>query len=287
MRIATNCPITQNRTEITKKIAKFWNMGSDAWKDVLGIHIHHGYFNGYENTTSDEAQIVLMQNIINLIPEQNIESILDAGCGMGGASVFLEKHYHAAVRGITLSRRQMEIANEYARQHNAANIHFSIEDALEMQTIDNETFDLVWSLESCEQFYDKARFLKQAHRVLKKNGVLALATWCSGKDEYFGKDAEQYYKLCRAFDLPYMPSIGYYRSALKNSDFRLLNTADWSKKVAKSWDQGIALAKKYSILKLILRTGLKGFRFLRDIKLIQRAYRENRMCYGVFIAKKI
>lgn len=37
-------------------------------------------------------------------------------------------------------------------------VEFKLEDALSLSSIADNSIDLVWSLESCEQFFDKQRF---------------------------------------------------------------------------------------------------------------------------------
>ena len=138
---------------------------------------------------------------------------------MGGTSIYLANKYQAIVTGITLSQKQVDLATQQAHSIKIQNVEFKIEDALSLASMANNSFDIIWSLESCEQFYDKHLFIQQAHRVLKPGGKLMLATWCSDKDEYINEFAKKYQQLCNAFDLPYMPTIKYYHELLNIKGF--------------------------------------------------------------------
>jgi tocopherol O-methyltransferase len=57
--------------------------------------------------------------------------------------------------------------------------------------------------------------------------------------------------------------------------------------VKKSWDVGVSLVNAYSFLQMIKMSGWRGFRFANQIKLMQEAFHQNRVQYGVFLATKI
>lgn len=286
MIVHTNHPILENRNEITSKIAKFWDQLSLGWSKIWGIHIHHGYYENNEAISPREAQEKLIEKLAEMLPISSNSQILDVGCGMGGSSVFLAKNYSARVTGITLSSKQISIANQHAQAHNVKNVTFKIEDALTLKSFADNTFDIVWSLESCEQFFDKNLFIKNAYRVLKPGGHLLLATWCSDQDQYENQLAKDYKKLCLAFDLPYMPTMGHYRTLLTMQNFNIQTELDWSHNVEKSWDIGISLLNSYSFIKILFMSGWRGLRFAQQIKLMNKAFQEQRVRYGTFIAQK-
>lgn len=286
IKIKTDQPILTHRDEITLKVAKFWDQISEGWRTIWGPHIHHGYYEENPNLSPLAAQEKLIEKLANLVHIPPFARILDVGCGMGGSSCYLAQHFNAKITGITLSKKQVAIATEYAAANKIQNVSFTIEDALSLSSFANESFDVVWSLESCEQFYDKNLFFNQAFRVLKPGGKLMLATWCSSCEEYEGHQAKQYQKLCHAFDVPYMPTIGWYANLLKEENFTVNAAYDWTPYVAKSWDIGVSLANAYSFWKVFKMSGFRGLLFARQIKLMQKAFHENRVRYGVFLATK-
>jgi len=284
--IKTNQPVLHNREKMTRIIADFWDKTTDGWREIWGPHIHHGYYETAQSLTPLQAQEALIDKIIEMINLPHHAKVLDAGCGMGGSSIYLAKKFNANVTGITLSKRQADIARKQCQTENIHTIDFKIEDALTLESFADNSFDIIWSLESCEQFYDKNLFIKNAYRVLKPGGKLMLATWCSDRESYEGELAKSYKKLCDAFDLPYMPTMQTYQEYLINNKFTVTKMDDWSANVKQSWDIGLSLANTYSFLKVIKLGGWRGFRFLQQVKLMRDAFHHDRVKYGVFLAIK-
>lgn len=286
MKIRTDQPLMNDRLKITRIIANFWDKTSLAWRTIWGPHIHHGYFEDNHLLTPLEAQENLIEKLVQYLKINPESRILDVGCGMGGSSIYLAKKYQAEVTGITLSKKQIAIATQQSQAENIKTVTFEMDDALTLSKFADNSFDIVWSLESCEQFYDKDLFLRQALRVLKPGGQLMLATWCSDQDQYDGKLALQYKKLCKVFDVPYMPTIESYKRLLESAHFKVQHVFDWSSHVEKTWDVGISLLNAYSFLKLFLMVGWRAWIAFDQIKLMRDAFHRGNVRYGVFFAVK-
>ena len=108
-KIKTNTPLIKNRNRITSRIARFWDTISVGWNKIWGPHIHHGYYENNESISPLEAQIRLIEKIVSLVKINNEDKILDAGCGLGGSSIYLAEKFRADVSGITLSKVQQSI----------------------------------------------------------------------------------------------------------------------------------------------------------------------------------
>lgn len=293
--VETNKPILSNPEAILKKISVFWDSISTGWEKIWGPHIHHGYYDDpsdYDNT-SDKKNILsnhtpqerLIQKLVESLDLKKGLKILDVGCGMGGSSIYLAKNYDAKVQGISLSEKQISMARKFTENEKLKDVSFCIDNAHALASCEDNSFDLVWSLESCEQFYDKTLFMQQAYRVLKPGGKLMIATWSADKERYTGSLAKRYIKLCNAFDLPYMPTEQYYREALQKQ-FLLQSCEDWSSAVKNSWDLGIKKLKNYSWYKLLNLVGLRGISFARSLNSMSEAFLSGQIRYLVFVAVK-
>ena len=284
-KIMTDRPIMCDRAKITGEIGEFWNKTSKAFQTIWGPHIHHGY---YENSreTPVEAQEKLIEKLLDLVEIHPKDKILDAGCGMGGSSLYLAKKFDVDVSGVTLSQKQVEIATALANKDGIRNVSFKVEDALSLASFSDNSFDIVWSLESCEQFFNKQVFFQQAFRVLKPGGRLMLATWCSDADEYSGPQARRYKKLCLSMQLPYMPTIDRYARLLQQTGFMVDQKLDWSSKVKETWAMGLANMRKYSYLEIFRMSGWRGLLFMKPVKLMEEAFNQDKVKYGVFLAHK-
>lgn len=286
MRIRTDQPFVQVGMQNSKALADFWDKTSDAWKTIWGIHTHHGYYDDQIGLTPIKAQQNLIEKIVEILKLDRQTKILDVGCGMGGGSLYLAKTYDVEVTGVTFSQRQLNIALEQAHSSHIQQVTFNHDDSLSLHSYANESFDVVWSLESCEQFHNKTVFLQDAFRVLKPSGKLMIATWCSDQEEYEGDLAEQYKNLCEVFELPYMPTIECYQQYLKEAHFELSHVFDWSCHVKKTWEEGISLVKKYSFIELFNMVGTRGMHIAKQVKTMRDALNQGRIKYGVFFASK-
>ncbi len=286
MIIKTNTPIFNNREIITTRITDYWDKLSKGWQLIWGQHIHHGFYDQNTSISPQEAQEILIIKLAELLKIKPSYSILDVGCGLGGSSIYLAKHFNVNVTGITLSTQQVAIAKQQAGKEQINHVQFTINDALSLANIANNSIDIVWSLESCEQFYDKNLFIQQAFRVLKPGGQLIIATWCSDQEQYQDTLAKKYLRLCNAFDLPYMPTISHYQQLLALNNFNINDVYDWSSQVKKSWEIGISLINHYSLLQIIKVSGFKGLKFVKQLKLMKEAFNQGSVKYGVFVATK-
>ncbi|MGB0178338.1 MAG: methyltransferase domain-containing protein, partial [Owenweeksia sp.] len=106
---------------------------------------------------------------------QKDHKVLDAGCGVGGGSIYIAKNIGAQCTGITLSAKQVESANRYAAKNGVSDkVHFEVNNYFETGYPD-ESFDIAWAMESMATAPDKERFLKEMYRVLKPGGKLLIA----------------------------------------------------------------------------------------------------------------
>jgi tocopherol O-methyltransferase len=203
---------------LNQQIQAFYDASSGLWEQVWGEHMHHGYYgaDGTQRKDRRQAQIDLIEELLDWAAVRHAEQILDVGCGIGGSTLYLAEKFNAHATGITLSPVQAQRAKERAQEraiagdfaspteifesffgpprtqergtsdHPAADFacpnprpaaQFLVADALQMPFAD-QSFDFVWSLESGEHMPDKSKFLHECYRVLKPGGTFLFVTWC-------------------------------------------------------------------------------------------------------------
>jgi len=107
---------------------------------------------------------------------QQHEVLLDVGCGTGQHLFRLAPSIEKGI-GIDFSGKMIEIARDLQKkQASATNLVFRIDDAQNLQTVADETADVVICVGSFEHMPQKEQILRQMYRVLKIHGRVLLLT---------------------------------------------------------------------------------------------------------------
>ena len=101
------------REQLNEGIAKFYDASTGLWEEMWGDHLHHGYYPPGENPPSNrQAQVDMVENVLEFAGVTHVENMVDVGCGLGGSSRHLAKKYGCTAKGITLSPYQAKRGNE-------------------------------------------------------------------------------------------------------------------------------------------------------------------------------
>lgn len=274
---------------LQQRIQKFYDASSGLWEDVWGEHMHHGYYgaDGTEAKERRQAQIDLIEELLTWTEVQRVDNLLDVGCGIGGSSVYLSQHYGATATGITLSPVQAARATARATEA-GVQAQFQVADALQMPFAD-QSFDLVWSLESGEHMPDKVQFFRECYRVLKPGGTFLCATWCHRPIDAIPLTAAErrhLEKIYQVYCLPYVISLPEYEQIAIDLGFQNLRTADWSTAVAPFWDVVIGSAMTPGAIAGLLRSGWGTIQAALSLRLMRRGYQRGLVRFGVLAATK-
>ncbi len=280
---------------LDRQIQEFYDASSGLWEQVWGEHMHHGYYGkgGNYKIERRQAQIDLIEELLLWADcQDNIPTnIIDVGCGIGGSTLYLAEKFGAKATGITLSAVQASRATERATAANLEDqVQFQVANALEMPFADN-SFDLVWSLESGEHMPDKTKFLQECYRVLQPGGKLILATWChretnSLAGELTADEIKHLKEIYRVYCLPYVISLSEYRSIALECGFQNLRADDWSIAVAPFWDVVIDSAFNPQAIMGLVRAGWQTIQGALSLSLMSRGYNRGLIRFGLICATK-
>ena len=276
-----------------ERIQKFYDTSSGLWEMIWGEHMHHGYYGptGGERKDGRQAQIELIEQLLKWARVRQADRILDVGCGIGGSSLYLAKKLNGTATGITLSPVQASRATKRAESAGLVfGTEFKVADALNMPFADN-SFDLVWSLESGEHMPDKQKFLEECYRVLMPGGTLVMATWCHRPISKSGwpltADERQHLeRIYRAYCLPYTISLPEYAEIARTVGFQNIRTADWSTAVSPFWDETIASAFNPIAILGLLSCGWTIINAALSMGLMRRGYQRGLIRFGLLRATK-
>lgn len=204
--------------------------------------LHYGY---WDATTKNFHEALLNSNkvLADLAEIKQVEVVLDAGCGVGGSSLWLGMQRHCFVTGISLSEKQVVKANQFAKEAGVANrVKFEQKDFCNTG-YPPESFDVVWAIESVCHAKNKSAFLQEAFRVLKENGRLVMADFFKAEN-LKGKDAEDVQKWAHGWAIDDFATIENFQQQLLNAGFRNIEIHNASKAI---WPSAKRLYRSYFI----------------------------------------
>ncbi|MFH7029273.1 MAG: methyltransferase domain-containing protein [Heteroscytonema crispum UTEX LB 1556] len=274
-----------------QQIQQFYDASSGLWEEVWGEHMHHGYYgaNGTIKKDRRQAQIDLIEELLKWTGVQQAENILDVGCGIGGSSLYLAEKFNARATGITLSPVQAARATQRAREAGLdTRTQFQVADAQATPFADN-SFDLVWSLESGEHMPDKTKFMQECYRVLKPGGTLIMVTWCHRPIDNSPLTADEQKHLqdiYRVYCLPYVISLPEYEAIARQLSLQNLRTADWSQAVAPFWNVVINSVFTPKAILGLLFSGWTTIQGALSLGLMRRGYERGLIRFGLLCGTK-
>ena len=202
------------------------------WKLDECLGLHYGI---WEENTKNLSDSILNTNfrLMTLGEVTAADHGLDAGCGIGGSSIYLAKNMGCTMRGITLSKKQSETGNKLAKDFGLADkCSFSQQDYTKTNFPDN-TFDFAWCIESMETAPDKALFFKEMKRIIKPGGRILIADIFKPQPYDISNDTDMQtmlngWAMSDAISIPELHEL-----SAKNS-FKVSKLVDVSKEVRKS-----------------------------------------------------
>jgi tocopherol O-methyltransferase len=160
------------------------------------------------------------------------DKILDAGCGVGGAAIFLSMAKNAEVVGISLSDKQIEYAIKVASKHHPdARVSFKVMD-FTRTTFPDESFDVIWACESVCQANKKA-FINESYRLLKKGGRLIMADFFLTSGDQPDKHA-WIRKWCDTWAVSELISCDLFTDGLQTRGFKSVKSFDYNQNIKHS-----------------------------------------------------
>lgn len=297
-------PTKANGTSLPQRIAEFYDTQSELWEQVWGEHMHHGFY-GLDGSKADkdhhQAQIDMMDQLLLFSSVDTLlrsavgignrrVRVLDVGCGIGGASRHIATRYGANVHvtGVTLSPVQASRAQVLSRQMRLEDrVETMVANALQLPFPDN-TFDVVWSMESAEHMPDKLRFMQECARVLRPGGRLAMTAWChrACPPPFNDVDRRIYQKVCEHYCIPYLCALNEFENYAWQSGLTGLQTSDWTKATMPFWPAVARSAFQRRALLGLVEGGWPLIRAALAVRWMIQGFRRGLFVIGALSAEK-
>ncbi|KAI9734774.1 MAG: hypothetical protein M1818_006761 [Claussenomyces sp. TS43310] len=285
------------------RIRHHYEMASDYYYSLWGEHIHHGYFTSPEDT-KEQAQIRLIELLLERSGLPAGSSVLDVGCGIGGTSRYLAAQHGSAVVGVTISGRQVEMARKLTLEAcrgqagteegsvglGSGSARFVELDAERMGEYFSAagtphgptTFDGVWISEALSHLPDKALFFANAAKLLNPGGRLVVADWFKAEELTPEQLKADITPIEDGMLLPPLCTQSEYVDLAARAGLKTLSPPfDISKQVSKTWDISWSLVQSPALWAFAVAQGRDGLAFLQAFRAMRRGYANGTFRYAV------
>jgi ubiquinone/menaquinone biosynthesis C-methylase UbiE len=223
--------LTNYHKNIVDYYAESENAYKDSWDLDNSLAIHYGY---WDERVKNFPQSLLRMNEV-MMEGAHIkpsDKVLDAGCGIGGSSIFLAEKIGCGVTGISLSERQVSKAIELAIEKKmTGTIDFKVMNYC-ATSFPDESFDVVWGCESICYADDKEQFIKEAYRLLKPGGRLVVAD--GFVTDFKNNDHPSIRNWLDGWQVNYLETLDRFESFMIEAGFTNIFSRDISKFAAHS-----------------------------------------------------
>lgn len=171
----------QTKVRAQQVAHEHYDLGNDIFEAMLDPYMQYScaYWLHAKNLhEAQEHKLALICKKLLLKPNMRV---LDIGCGWGGLSLYMAKHYNVQVVGITISQQQADYARKLTQG-------YPVEIRLQDYRDINETFDRVVSVGMFEHVgYKNYRiFMQKVHKLLTDDGLFLLHTIGSNTTQTYG-----------------------------------------------------------------------------------------------------
>lgn len=262
------------------------------WTDNESLGMHYGFWE--QNTTSKkEALINQYREIIEIMQPAPGEQVLDAGCGIGGASFWIAEKTGADVVGITISGNQLKTAAGLLggrKKHLSEKIVFKKRNYLDTGFLE-KSFDKIFGIESfCYAYPRPEKLFKEMHRLLKNGGKLLMSDGICLRRAQTDEERKMLEKFCCGFKLSGVSMPEEIIAALEKNGFKNIKYINKTEQIKRNknilyWRAKLAhpLLQLLGRLKLVAKVQSEhGYAPIFQKELIEKGI----MGYGIFYAEK-
>jgi tocopherol O-methyltransferase len=194
-------------------------------------HMHYGFDRDLPRGGNPTENMV--RYLAGLAGLQAGDTLLDAGCGVGGSAIFLAREMGCHCLGITLVEMQARLATAFAaasrRKAGARNgtTRFVVND-FHVPSFKPGSFAVVWAVESFDHAMDKRAWVVSMFALLKPGGRLVVADGFRAEAPKSAAEAREYAGFLSGWAVPHLCSAAEMEAYGAAAGFQPLHSEDIS-----------------------------------------------------------
>jgi len=289
LREDTELSVEELKADAEKHYDDCYNDYLFAWCNKENLALHYGYWN--QHTTSHHQALINKNQILyDTAGISAKDHVLDAGCGIGGSSIWMAKQHGNQMTAITISKQQTLHAAQHAKRQGVSDkTDFQVSDFCNTPFKD-ESFDVIWGLESICHALNKGDFLKEAFRLLKPGGRIVVCDGFITRREFNDSEWEDIVTCLNGWAVPNLCSRDEFTQLLEQNHFSNIIYKDITAETLPSADYMFKVAKRLKPVQLLTQwLGLRSKAQTANFKVgiaQHRLFSDQLVEYGIFTAKK-
>jgi len=206
----TNLFLKFNNSKKAQNIHRsLWKNGIDNLEDALN----------YSNS-------LILNEIESLMPSH--ARIADLGCGVGASLFYIYPRLQnpSSALGLTLSPVQAKLAKNSAKELELGNQILFAEGDFTSVPLENESLDVIYSVEAVCHAVDPEKYFQEASRLLRKGGKLILVDDYQANRSFTKNETKWLNAYIEGWYVPGVRTIEQTLEFAKNNNLNLINNEE-------------------------------------------------------------
>jgi len=177
------------------------------------------------------------------------KKVIDVGCGVGGPARNIANFSEAQVVGLNNNAYQLSRARKHAQDGGVADLVSFVQNDFMKMSVENESFDAAYSIESTCHAPDKVGVYSEIYRVLKPGGLYGSYEWVV-TDKY-DADNPAHVKIKEGIEkgngVPNLQQPKEIVEAMKKAGFEVIEVKDLAYKADPNYPWFLPLSGSFSL----------------------------------------